>query len=124
MQEEPLLAHKGEELDENTLRDEAIRQLVENLRTCYEMMTNPKVDLRTREGWAQKHAYAAHALSLLLKDRQLRDWEKRLREVEAAGGIRRKTPSVQYPISVLPPGPEPRRGKSPAGAGKTGSGSG
>ena len=86
------------------------------------MMTDPKVDLRTRERWAQKHAYAAHALSLLLKDRQLRDWEKRMLELEAAGRIRRKTPRVQYPISVLPP--DPGRRKTPAGAGKNGSGSG
>ena len=85
-------------MDEDGLRDEAIRQLLENLRMCHRVMTDSKLDLKTRERWAQKHAYAAHTLGELLRDRQYREWEKRLKELEDSGRVLRRT---WIPLEVL-----------------------
>jgi Trm5-related predicted tRNA methylase len=71
-------------LDENRLRDELIEQLRTSLSKSWEMITDPHLDATTRERWTQIHTRAALALNQILADRQNKDWEERLQEVEAA----------------------------------------
>ncbi len=71
-------------MDENRLRDEMIEQLRKSLAKSWEMITNPQLDATTRERWTQIHTKAALALNQILGDRQNKDWEERLKEIEAA----------------------------------------
>ena len=80
-----------DERDENELRSEIIDQLEQSLAMSQGMMTNLKLDPKTRERWTQLHTNTAQVLNQVLRDRQYRDWEKRLKELEAAGRIPRKT---------------------------------
>ena len=57
----------------------------------WEMITNPNLDAKSREQWTQKHTNTALALNQILRDRQNRNWEERLRELEEAGKIPRGT---------------------------------
>ena len=55
-----------------------------------EMMMNLKLDPKTRERWTQLHTNTAQVLNTVLRDKQYREWEKRLKELEAAGHLPRK----------------------------------
>ena len=82
---------KKQELNDDRLRDEVIQQLMDSLARSREMMTNPKLDAKAQERWTQIHTNTAQALNLVVRDRQNRDWEKRLKEIEehrkvASGG--------------------------------------
>ena len=80
-----------DERDENDLRSEIIDQLEQSLAMSQGMMTNLKLDPKTRERWTQLHTNTAQVLNQVLRDKQYKDWEKRLKELEAAGRIPRKT---------------------------------
>ena len=80
-----------DERDENELRSEIIDQLEQSLEMSQGMMTNLKLDPKTRERWTQLHTNTAQVLNQVLRDKQYRDWEKRLKELEASGLIPRKT---------------------------------
>ena len=82
---------EGTERDENELRSEIIVQLEQSLAMSREMMMNQKLDPKTREKWTQLHTNTAQVLNTVLRDKQYRDWEKRLKELEASGRIPRKT---------------------------------
>ena len=71
-----------------------IEKLRMSLAKSWEMIQNPNLDVKTREGCIQNHTNTALALNQILKDRQNRDWEERLRELEEAGKI---------PRGILPP---------------------
>jgi hypothetical protein len=58
-----------------------------------EMMLNQKLDPKTRERWTQLHTNTAQVLNQVLRDKQYREWEKRLKELEISGHIPRKTGS-------------------------------
>ncbi len=49
---------------------------------AYRMMRDEKIDLRSRQGWLKSYTDAARTLSQVLKEREERDWEKRLRVIE------------------------------------------
>src|SRR5437016_13926542 len=59
-----------------------VRQLCQNLARCRRVILDEKLDLKTRERWTQLYNYTSQVLNQLLKDRQMRGWEKRLREIE------------------------------------------
>jgi hypothetical protein len=40
------------------------------------------MDLKTREPWTQLYSNTSQILNEILKDRQMRDWEKRLSAIE------------------------------------------
>ena len=82
---------EGTERDENDLRSQIIDQLEQSLAMSREMMMNQKLDPKTRERWTQLHTNTAQVLNQILRDKQFREWEKRLKELEAAGHIPRKT---------------------------------
>jgi len=49
---------------------------------AYRMMRDERVDLRSRQSWLKSYTDAARALSQVLKEREEKDWEKRLRVIE------------------------------------------
>ena len=64
------------------LRHELVYQLRESLRASQEKMNNPELSLAERHHWTQIHTYTAQVLNTILRDLQLKDWEKRLKELE------------------------------------------
>jgi len=82
---------EGTERDENELRSQIIDQLEQSLTMSREMMMNQKLDPKTREKWTQLHTNTAQVLNTVLRDKQYQEWERRLKELEAAGWIPRKT---------------------------------
>ena len=64
------------------LRHELVYQLRESLRASQEKMNSPELSLAERHHWTQVHTYTAQVLNTILRDLQLKDWEKRLRELE------------------------------------------
>lgn len=66
-------------------------QLQESLARSRLNMLNEKLDVKTREKWTQKHTNTAQVLNQVLRDRQFKDWEKRMKELEARGHIVRRT---------------------------------
>jgi len=66
------------------LRHELVYQLRESLRASQEKMNNPELSLVERHHWTQAHTYTAQVLNTILRDLQLKDWEKRLKELEKA----------------------------------------
>jgi predicted component of type VI protein secretion system len=67
------------------LRHELVYQLRESLRASQEKMNNPELALAERHHWTQIHTYTAQVLNTILRDLQLKDWEKRLKELEQRG---------------------------------------
>ena len=67
------------------LRHELVYQLRESLRASQEKMNNPELSLAERHHWTQAHSYTAQVLNTILRDLQLKDWEKRLKELEQNG---------------------------------------
>src|SRR2546428_13407014 len=75
------------------LRNEIVYQLRESLRSSQEKMNNPELSLTERHHWTQVHTYTAQVLNTILRDLQLKDWEKRLRELEQGGLTYKALPS-------------------------------
>ena len=75
------------------LRHELVYQLRESLRASQEKMNNPELSLAERQHWTQIHTYTAQVLNTILRDLQLRDWEKRLKELEQRGLTYKALPS-------------------------------
>src|SRR6266705_2664116 len=67
------------------LRHELVYQLRESLRASQEKMNNPELTLAERHHWTQIHTYTAQVYNTILKDQQLQEWEKRLKELEKRG---------------------------------------
>ncbi len=65
---------KTEHIDEKSLREKGIGQLLKAVDVAYEILVDSKIDLRTRQGWFREHTNAVLALNQILKDRQDRDW--------------------------------------------------
>ena len=90
---------EASERDENELRSQIIYQLEQSLAMSREMMMNQKLDPRTREKWTQLHTNTAQVLNTVLRDKQYQEWENRLKELEAAGHLPRKTDWSRDPSS-------------------------
>jgi hypothetical protein len=58
------------------------------------VILDERMDLKTRERWTQLYNNTSQVLNQILKDRQMRDWEKRLREIEAYEKDSGKEPRV------------------------------
>src|SRR5207245_5077732 len=82
---------EGNDRDENELRSQIIDQLDQSLAMSREMMMNQKLDPKTREKWTQLHTNTAQVLNTVLRDKQYQEWERQLKELEAAGRIPRET---------------------------------
>jgi hypothetical protein len=82
---------EGPDRLEESVRDGMVRQLRHNLAKCRKVILDEKMDLKTRERWTQLYNNTSQVLNQILKDRQMRDWEKRLREIEKYRGIQKRT---------------------------------
>ena len=82
---------KTEGPSDDEMRAQIVQQLRESLARSQEMMTNTKLDPKTRERWTQLHTNTAQVLNQVLRDQQAKDWERRLKELEAVGRIPRRT---------------------------------
>jgi hypothetical protein len=82
---------QDEDRDEEQLRSHIIEQLEQSLEMSRGMMTNVKLDPKTREKWTQLHTNTAQVLNQVLRDKQFSEWEKRLKDLEASGHIPPKT---------------------------------
>jgi len=67
------------------LRNEIVYQLRESLRSTREKMNNPELTLAERQRWTQVPTYTAQVYNTVLKDQQLQEWERRLKELEKRG---------------------------------------
>ena len=66
------------------LRHELVYQLRETLRASQEKINNLELTLAERHHWTQIHTYTAQVFNTILRDEQLREWERRLKEIEKA----------------------------------------
>ena len=82
---------EGPDRLEESVRDGMVRQLRQNLARCRRVILDEKMDLKTQERWTQLYNNTSQVLNQILKDRQMRDWEKRLREIEKYRGIQKRT---------------------------------
>jgi len=73
---------KNREIDEEKLRDKAIRQLQTAANLAYRMMRDERIDVKTRQAWFKRYTDAIRTLTKVLRDREEKDWENRLRMVE------------------------------------------
>ena len=80
----------GEVSEEDRLRAELVNQLMESLAKSRGMILNDKMDVRTRERWTELHTRTAQVLNQILRDRQFKEWERRLNEMETADPATRK----------------------------------
>ena len=71
----------GSDRLEERVRDGIVRQLRQNLARCRRVILDEKMDLKMRERWTQLYN-TSQVLNQILKDRQMRDWKKRLQEIE------------------------------------------
>jgi urease accessory protein UreF len=90
------------------LRAQIVQQLVESLARSREMMTDKKLEPKVRERWTQLHTNTAQVLNQVLRDQQAKDWEKRLKELEAAGHLPRR---MGLPGTSKGTNPESRSGE-------------
>ncbi len=79
------------------LRHELVYQLRESLRASQEKMNNPELSLAERHHWTQIHTYTAQVLNTILRDLQLKDWEKRLKELEQPRLTNKTYQHADYP---------------------------
>jgi hypothetical protein len=79
---------------EERMRDGMVRQLRQNLTRCRRVILDERMDLKTRERWTQLYNNTSQVLNQILKDRQMRDWENRLREIEGYEKSRSKPKSL------------------------------
>ena len=82
---------EGPDRLEESVRDGMVRQLRQNLARCRRVILDEKMDLKTQERWTQLYNNTSQVLNQILKDRQRRDREKRLREIEKYRGIQKRT---------------------------------
>ena len=82
------LAEIEDALEEGAVRTRNVKELLESLSESRKIMLDSNKDLKTRERWTQLHNSTSQILNTILRDMQMRDWEKRLKEIEEYGHIR------------------------------------
>jgi hypothetical protein len=76
------LTNNDDSTEEDAVRTQIITELLGSLAESRKIMLDPNKDLKTRERWTQLHMSTSQILNTVLRDRQMRDWEKRLKEIE------------------------------------------
>jgi len=69
-------------VEEGAVRTRIVRELIESLAESRKIMLDSDKDLKTRERWTQLHNSTSQILNTVLRDLQMRDLEKRLKEIE------------------------------------------
>ncbi|HZY94542.1 MAG TPA: hypothetical protein VFE98_06735 [Candidatus Bathyarchaeia archaeon] len=81
------MARTGRRTNLEIYRDEIVDQLRESLVLSKENMFNEQLTLTERQRWTQIHTNTAQVLNTILRDLQLKEWEKRLTQLEKHGLI-------------------------------------
>jgi hypothetical protein len=76
------LAENEDTIEEAAVRTQIITELLESLAESKKIMQDQNKDLKTRERWKHLHNSTGQILNTVLRDLQMRDWEKRLRVIE------------------------------------------
>src|SRR5207244_9245771 len=76
------LAESEDAIKEGALRTRIVRELLKSLAESRKIMIDSNKDLKTRGRWTQLHNSTSQILNTILRDMQMRDWEKRLKEIE------------------------------------------
>ena len=82
------LAEIEDVLEEGAVRTRNVKELLESLSESRKIMLDSNKDLKTRERWTQLHNSTSQILNTILRDMQMRDLEKRLKEIEEYRHIR------------------------------------
>ena len=69
-------------IEEAAVRTQIITEPLESLAESKKIMRDQNKDLKTRERWTQLHNSTSQILNTVLRDLQMKDWEKRLRVIE------------------------------------------
>ncbi len=80
-----------EETDLNILRDVEIKRLIELATIAYQNCHDKKLRMKTRESWHQRYNNHVMILNVLLKDSQIKEYEKRMKIIEEYEKNRRAT---------------------------------
>ncbi|HZY94599.1 MAG TPA: hypothetical protein VFE98_07035 [Candidatus Bathyarchaeia archaeon] len=67
---------------EDRIREGIVRQLRRNLARCQKVLRDESLDLSVREKWTQLHTHTSQVLNQVLKDCQIRLYEKRMKVLE------------------------------------------
>jgi hypothetical protein len=76
------LAENEDSIEAGAVRTRIITELLESLAESRKIMLDHDKDLKTRERWTQLHNSIGQILNTVLRDLQMRDWEKRLKVIE------------------------------------------
>jgi hypothetical protein len=76
------LAQNEDSIEEGAVRTRIITELLESLAESRKIMLDHDKDLKTGERWTQLHNSIGQILNTVLRDLQMRDWEKRLKVIE------------------------------------------
>ncbi len=82
------MAENNYPVEEGAVRTQIITELLESLAESRKIMLDHDKDLKTRDRWTQLHNSTSQILNTILRDMQMRDWEKRLKEIEEYRHIR------------------------------------
>ena len=80
---------------------------------AYRMMRDERIDLRSRQSWLKSYTDAARTLSQVLKEREEKDWEKRLRVIEEYRKRATAATGLSGTTSENKADPQPREGSKP-----------
>jgi hypothetical protein len=69
-------------IEEGAVRTRIINELLESLAESRKIMLDSNKDLKTRERWTQLHNSTSQILNTVLRDLQMKEWERRLRVIE------------------------------------------
>ena len=73
------MAENEDTIEEAAVRTQIITELLESLAESKKIMHDQN---KTRERWTQHHNSTSQILNTILRDMQMKDWEKRLKEIE------------------------------------------
>jgi len=76
------LAENQDPIEEGGVRTQIITELLESLAESRTIMLDRNKDLKRRERWTQLHNSTSQILNTVLRDLQMKDWEKRLKVIE------------------------------------------
>jgi hypothetical protein len=76
-------------IEEGAVRARIVTELLESLAESRRIMLDSNKDLKTRERWTHLHNSTSQILNTVLRDLQMKEWERRLRVIEEHGKIPR-----------------------------------
>ena len=76
------MTENADAIEEGALRTRIVTELLESPAESRKIMLDSNKDLKTRERWTQLHNSTSQILNTVLRDLQMKEWERRLRVIE------------------------------------------